>query len=37
MNKRLYMGVFDSILTKYGAYLVGYGVLGIPVFGEGSK
>jgi len=31
------MGVFDSILTKYGAYLVGYGVLGIPVFGEGSK
>jgi ATP-binding cassette subfamily D (ALD) protein 3 len=36
MNKKLYMGVFDSMLVKYGAFLVGYGVLGIPVFGSKS-
>ena len=27
------MGVFDSMLVKYGAFMVGYGVLGLPVFG----
>jgi len=27
------MGSFDAMLTKYGAVLVGYAVLGIPVFG----
>jgi len=27
------MGCFDAMLTKYGAVLVGYAVLGIPVFG----
>jgi ATP-binding cassette subfamily D (ALD) protein 3 len=27
------MGVFDSMLIKYGATLVGYGILGIPIFG----
>lgn len=31
--KRLFMGVFDSMLVKYGATLTAYGVLGIPVFG----
>jgi len=31
--RRLYMGSFDAMLTKYGAVLVGYAVLGIPVFG----
>jgi ATP-binding cassette subfamily D (ALD) protein 3 len=36
MNKKLYMGVFDSMLVKYGAFMVGYGVLGLPVFGPGS-
>ena len=36
MNKKLYMGVFDSMLVKYGAFMVGYGVLGIPVFGSNS-
>ncbi len=30
------MGVFDSMLVKYGAFMVGYGVLGLPVFGPGS-
>lgn len=31
------MGVFDSMLVKYGAFMVGYGVLGIPVFGSRSE
>lgn len=33
----MYMGVFDSMLVKYGAFMVGYGVLGIPVFGSKSS
>ena len=37
MAKRLYMGAFDSMLVKYGASLVGYAVLGLPVFGPGSE
>lgn len=37
MAKRLYMGTFDSMLVKYGASLVGYAVLGLPVFGPGSE
>ncbi len=37
MNKKLYMGVFDSMLVKYGAFMVGYGVLGLPVFGPGAE
>lgn len=37
MNKKLFMGVFDSMLVKYGAFIVGYGVLGLPVFGSGSE
>jgi ATP-binding cassette subfamily D (ALD) protein 3 len=36
MNKKLYMGVFDSMLVKYGAVMVGYAVLGLPVFGPGA-
>lgn len=28
------MGLFDSVLVKYGAILVGYGIIGIPVFGR---
>lgn len=34
LGKRLYMGIFDSMLVKYGAVMVAYGVLGIPVFGS---
>jgi len=30
------MGCFDSMLVKYGAVLVGYAVVGLPVFGPGS-
>lgn len=31
------MGVFDSILVKYGATMVAYGALGIPVFGKNKE
>jgi len=31
------MGVFDSMLVKYGAVMVGYAVLGLPVFGPGAE
>ena len=37
MEKKMYMGVFDSMLVKYGAFIVGYSVLGLPVFGPGSE
>lgn len=37
MTKKLYMGTFDSMLVKYGAVMVGYAILGLPVFGPGSK
>ncbi len=30
------MGIFDSMLVKYGAVMVGYTVCGMPVFGPGS-
>jgi len=30
------MGIFDSMLVKYGATLVGYTVVGLPVFGPGA-
>lgn len=31
------MGIYDSMLVKYGAVMVGYGVLGIPVFGPNKE
>lgn len=31
------MGTFDSMLVKYGAVMIGYTVVGLPVFGPGSK
>lgn len=34
MYKRLFTNSFDSLLTKYGAVLVGYSVVGVPVFGR---
>lgn len=37
MNKKLFMGVFDSMLVKYGAVMVGYAVLGLPVFGPNKQ
>lgn len=35
--KRLYMGCFDAMLTRYGAVMTGYAVLGIPVFGSNKE
>jgi ATP-binding cassette subfamily D (ALD) protein 3 len=37
MHKKLFMGFFDSMLVKYGAVMIGYAVLGLPVFGPGSQ
>lgn len=37
MNKKLFMGVFDSMLVKYGAVMVGFAVLGLPVFGPNKE
>lgn len=34
--KKFWMGIFDSMLVKYGATMVGYAVVGLPVFGPGS-
>lgn len=31
------MGIFDSMLVKYGAVMTAYGVLGIPVFGKNKE
>lgn len=31
------MGVFDSVMVKYGANAVGYTVVGLPVFGPNKE
>lgn len=36
-KKRSNMGIFDSMLIKYGAVVCGYAVLGIPVFGKNKE
>lgn len=33
LYKRYIMGIFDSMLVKYGAVMMGYAVVGLPVFG----
>lgn len=37
LGRRFLMGIYDSMLVKYGALLVGYAIVGLPVFGPGSK
>ncbi len=37
IGKRFIMGILDSMLTKYGAVMVGYSVLALPVFGRGAE
>jgi len=37
LYKRFLMGIMDSMLVKYGAFVVGYAVVGLPVFGPGRK
>jgi ATP-binding cassette subfamily D (ALD) protein 3 len=31
------MGILDSMLVKYGAVMVGYAVVGLPVFGPNRE
>jgi ATP-binding cassette subfamily D (ALD) protein 3 len=33
LYKKFFMGIFDSMLIKYGAVTTGYTVIGLPVFG----
>jgi len=37
LKKRFLMGIYDSMLVKYGAVMVGYTVVGLPVFGPKSE
>ncbi len=37
LYRKLGMGCFDGMLVKYGAVLVGYAILGLPVFGSGKE
>ena len=37
LYKRFWMGIMDSLLVKYGAVMIGYTVVGLPVFGPNSK
>jgi ATP-binding cassette subfamily D (ALD) protein 3 len=37
LYKRFLMGIFDSMLVKYGAVMVGYSVLGLPIFGPNKE
>eukprot|EP00331_Platyophrya_macrostoma_P008452 CAMPEP_0176430530 /NCGR_PEP_ID=MMETSP0127-20121128/14306_1 /TAXON_ID=938130 /ORGANISM="Platyophrya macrostoma, Strain WH" /LENGTH=648 /DNA_ID=CAMNT_0017812433 /DNA_START=116 /DNA_END=2062 /DNA_ORIENTATION=- len=32
--RKMFIGCFDSMLVKYGAVLIGFAILGIPVFGS---
>ena len=36
IHQRFQMGILDSMLVKYGAVMVGYAVVGLPVFGRHS-
>lgn len=33
LYRRFLMGIYDSMLVKYGAFVVGYAILGLPIFG----
>jgi len=37
LYRRFLMGIYDSMLVKYGATIIGYAVIGLPVFGPRSK
>ena len=37
LYKRFWMGIMDSLLVKYGAVMIGYTVVGIPVFGPNRE
>ena len=37
LYKRFWMGIMDSLLVKYGAVMIGYTVVGLPVFGPNRE
>ena len=37
LKRRFLMGIYDSMLVKYGAVMCGYTVVGLPVFGPGRE
>lgn len=37
LKRRFFMGIYDSMLVKYGAVMCGYTVVGLPVFGPGKE
>lgn len=37
LGKRFIMGIFDSVLVKYGVHTIGQAILGLPVFGPDSE
>jgi ATP-binding cassette, subfamily D (ALD), member 3 len=37
LGRRFMMGIYDSMLVKYGAVMIGYTVVGLPVFGPNSE
>lgn len=36
-DKKFYIEIFDSLLLKYGAFMVSYSILGLPVFGKNKE
>lgn len=36
LKRKFLMGIYDSVLVKYGAFIAGYAVLALPVFGPNS-
>jgi ATP-binding cassette subfamily D (ALD) protein 3 len=36
-HKKFFMGIFDSMVVKYGAVMTGYSILGLPVFGGNNE
>lgn len=37
LYRKFLMGIVDSMLAKYGAVMVGYTIVGLPVFGPGRE
>lgn len=37
LTRKFFMGIYDSLLVKYGAVMCGYTVIGLPVFGPGKE
>jgi len=34
MKNKLYMGTIDNLILKYASNIMGYSILGLPVFGN---